>query len=104
MTQRMVASVTFFGVLLLAPAWTLLLMVAGNGLGERQGSWLFGINGLCLLALAVAGPRLAARLTRRWQRRYPPALATLAALAATALAILLALSAASLLTLALLTT
>lgn len=104
MMARVAGSAAFIGVLLLTPAWGLLLMVAGNGLSERQGNWLFGINGLCLLASAVIAPWLAARLARRWQQRFTPAVAALAALAATAVGVLLALSIATFLTLAFLTT
>jgi hypothetical protein len=102
--MRFAGCAAFIGVLLLTPMWALLLMVAGNGLDARQGSWLFGVNGLCLLALAVAGPWLAARLARRWQPRAAPALAVMAALATTAVVVLLVLSVATLLTLAILTT
>lgn len=104
MMQRLAGAAMLAGVLLLAPAWAMLLMLAGNGLSERQGSWLFGTAGLCLLFLAVAGPWLAARLSGRWQRRTTPAIATVAALAATTVLLLLTLSAATFLTLVVLTT
>lgn len=103
MRQRFAGGAMFLGVLLLTPAWALLLMVAGNGLGQRQGTWLFGVNALCLLALAVAGPWLATRLTSRWQQRFGPAIALVAALAATGALMLLALSATTFLTLVVLT-
>lgn len=96
---RLASCIAFVGVLLMTPAWALLLMLAGNGLSERHGSWLFGLVGLYLLALAVAGPWLAGRLQARWQRRLPPGLALASALAATGVAVLLALIAATFLTL-----
>lgn len=90
-------------VCLLAPAWTLLVMVAGNGLHARQADAMFAGVGICLAGAAIAGPAAAAVLTRRWRRRLGVAGSTVAGVAAAVASVLAALVAGTFLLLIFLT-
>ena len=76
---RIAGSAGFVGLLLLAPAWVVLSLLAGNGLSEREGWWLLGGVALCLLLALVVVPLAMARLARHWQARIAPAVAAVAA-------------------------
>lgn len=85
---RVAAGITFACMLALAPAWVFLTLLGGNGLNTRQGELLLGGVGACLLALLVAAPWLALRLTRALQPKLPDALAAIAGIGAALIAAL----------------
>lgn len=73
------AAIVLLCWLLLSPAWMFLVLLAGNGLDTRAGGWLLGGVGAMLLCALVAAPWLTLRCGRRWQSRWPPLPAAVAA-------------------------
>ena len=92
---RVVAGITFACMLVLAPAWMVLALLAGNGFNTAQGKVLVGGVGGCLLLALFAAPWSALRMSRALQRKMPDRLAAVAGIGAALLAVLAGLTLAT---------
>ena len=92
---RVAAGITFACMLVLAPAWMVLALLAGNGFNTAQGKVLVGGVGGCLLLALFAAPWSALWMSRALQRKMPDPLAAVAGIGAALLAVLTGLTLAT---------